>query len=329
MSSFAKSLSLGDLDFSEDAFALEVVVGLSATPKYLPPKYLYDERGSHLFQEITQLKEYYPTRCELEIMKSQAGKIRSTIGSGPIRLLELGAGDGEKTKVLIEEFLRGGEVEYIPIDISKEMIAEVVHIFEERFHASPIRVTGIASDYVSALRWLHHQPEMSTLILFLGSSIGNFETEKLFPFLLEVWNALRVKDWALIGFDLKKEIPLLDAAYDDPQGVTQEFNLNLLDRLNREFGGNFKRDSFYHHVFYNPAQGRMESWLISREAQTITLKKLNKEFQFAPFEGIHVESSYKYTLAQVQAYGESAGFQEIANYLDSKGYFLESLWQKI
>jgi len=329
VSSCAKLLSLGDLDFSEDAFALEVVAGLSATPKYLPPKYLYDERGSHLFQEITQLKEYYPTRCELDIMQTQAGKILSKIGSGPIRVLELGAGDGEKTKVLIEEFVKGGEVEYIPIDISKEMITEVVHSFEEQFRAAPLKVTGIASDYVSALRWLHHQPRMKTLILFLGSSIGNFETEKLFPFLLEVWNALKEGDFALIGFDLKKEIPLLETAYDDPKGVTKEFNFNLLDRLNREFGGNFRRDSFYHHVLYNPAHGRMESWLISREAQIITLKKLNKEFQLAPFEGIHVESSYKYTLAQVQAYGESAGFKEIANYLDSKGYFLESLWQKI
>lgn len=329
MASSAKSLDIGHIDYSEDAFTLDVVAGLAATPKHLSPRYLYDEKGSQLFQQITQLNEYYPTRCELEIMQSYAGKMRTQIGKGAVRVLELGAGDGQKTKVLIRELLIGGEVEYIPIDISKEMVAHVVHAFEEEFPSDTLLVTGIAADYVSALRWLHHQPQMKTLILFLGSSIGNFEEEKLYPFLLEVWNALAKGDWALIGFDLKKDLAVLEAAYNDLQGITKEFNLNLLDRINAAFEGNFNRDFFVHHVFYNPAYGRMESWLVSTIPQTIKLKKIGKEFQFSAWEGIHLESSYKYTLEQVQHYGKKAGFKVTACYTDSQNYFLEALWQKI
>lgn len=329
MASSAKSLDIGNLDFYEDAFLLDVVVGLASTPKTLSPKYLYDEKGSRLFQEITKLKEYYPTRCDLEIMQTHANKIRSTLGLGGIRILELGVGDGEKTKVLIGELLRGGAVEYIPIDISHAMVVEVMHEFEQEFKGSPLMVTGIASDYVSALRWLRHQAEMKTLVLFLGSSIGNFEVEKVHPFLLEVWNALSQGDWALIGFDLKKDLAVLQAAYDDSKGITKEFNLNLLDRINREFNADFKRDTFEHYAFYNPSHGRMESWLVSKIAQTVHLNKIEKEFHFTPWEGIHMESSYKYSHDQICDFAKKAGFEPTECFYDSKNYFVEALWQKI
>ena len=328
MASISKSLNIGNLDFSEDSFALDVVSGLSTFPKHISPKYLYDERGSRLFQEIMQLREYYPTQCEVEIMQHYGDKISAKVGKGTLRILELGSGDGEKTRILIRQLLKNNNVEYIPIDISKDMIAEIVHEFEEEFHTDSLTVTGIASDYISALRWLHHQPEMRTLILFLGSSIGNFEEEKLFPFLLEIWNALSKGDWALIGFDLKKDISVLEAAYNDSKGVTKEFNLNLIDRINRELDGNFRRELFVHHVFYNPAFGRMESWLVSTAVQKIELKKLKKKFLLDAWEGIHLESSYKYTVEQIQNYAEKSGFKTTALYTDVDGYFLEALWQK-
>lgn len=329
MASSAKYLNISNLELSDNAFAVDVVTGLSASPKRVSPKYLYDERGSHLFQEIMQLQEYYPTQCEMEILQNRGKQIAEGIDKGPIRILELGAGDGEKTKVLLREFLTNREIEYIPSDISKEMVAEIVHHFEEEFSSKGFTVTGLVSDYISSLRWLHHQPPMRTLILFLGSSIGNFDQETLYPFLTEVGNSLKKGDWALIGFDLKKDITVLEAAYNDPKGITREFNLNLLNRINWELGGNFKREFFIHHAFYNPTHGRMESWLMSTIPQTIQLKKLGKEFSFKAWEGIHVESSYKFTTDQVQHYCEQSGFRMGSCYTDEKGYFLEALWEKI
>jgi dimethylhistidine N-methyltransferase len=311
-------------------FALDVLEGLTSNPKTLPSKYLYDEKGSRLFEEIMALKEYYPTNCEQEIFeKCKEGMAKLALGT-PFRLIELGAGDAKKTKVLISHFLeKGMEFEYVPIDICKEIVEATVEDLERSFQDKPLRVQGIVADYFSALEWLKQESPLLNMVLFLGSNIGNFDNAETHRFLNYLWNSLNHGDCVFIGFDLKKNIPTLEKAYNDSSGVTKEFNLNLLDRINRELGGNFDRSSFFHHSFYNPAFSRMESWLLSAKAQKITLKNLSKEISFQPWEGIHIENSYKYTLKDIESLAPLMGFTPDREFIDSKGYFAEAIWKVI
>lgn len=309
-------------------FALDVLNGLSGKPKTIPSKYLYDEIGSKLFEEITKLKEYYPTQCETEILQKRKKDIFQFTSEEPFRLVELGSGDAHKTKVLLKYFLEKGlTFEYVLVDCCKEMVQQTIKDLKKEFKDFPLNVIGLPVDYSSALAWLKGQNNLRTMTLFLGSSIGNFELQQTEKFLNEMWDALNDGDCVFIGFDLKKNIETLNSAYNDKTGVTREFNLNLLDRMNRELEANFDRKAFIHHSFYNPAQGRMESWIVSSTFQTVTIGKLQKSFDFEPWEGIHVENSYKFSLKEIEHLAEKTGFVIDKELLDSKGYFTDAILQ--
>jgi L-histidine N-alpha-methyltransferase len=306
-------------------FAEDVRAGLTAHPKVLYPKYFYDELGSRLFEAITALPEYYPTRAEAEILRGHAGEIASAVsGGGPVRLVELGSGDGQKTRLLIEALIaRQGELEYLPIDISE---AAVEASARELLAAYPeLRVTAYVGEYQQALRAIHPEPPVRTLVLFLGSTLGNLDPEERPPLLRDVRGLLAPGDAFLLGVDLKQSEDVLIPAYDDALGVTAAFNLNLLGRINRELGGEFDLASFRHRAVYNREAGRIEMHLESRRAQTVAIRSLGIEVSFEEGETIHTESSYKFDRDQIAALAAETGFELRRTWTDSGGRFASNL----
>ncbi len=309
------------------AFARDVLRGLSQTPKTIPCKYLYDARGSQLFAQITELDEYYLTRCELEILRTHGRQIASLVARTPCRLVELGVGDGHKTSLLLRQWLaRSVDLLYAPIDICAPMLHRMTRDFRRTLPELADRIEPIAAEYLDGLARLDQADGRRNVVLFLGSSIGNFDPHEARRFLQSVRRTLAAGDALVIGFDLKKDIALLQRAYDDSRGVTREFNFNLLDRLNRELGGNFVRDRFVHHCTFNAAAGCMESWLVSRVRQRVRLDALDCQFNFDAWEGMRLERSYKYTLCQIESLAAGSGFSVGEHFLDSRGFFADSLW---
>ncbi|MDW8466387.1 MAG: L-histidine N(alpha)-methyltransferase [Chloroherpetonaceae bacterium] len=220
-------------------FLRDVIAGLQATPKRLPSKYFYDDEGSQIFQKIMALPEYYLTRAEIEILETHRERIATHIGHRSLLLVELGAGDGTKTKLLLECLLhRHLDLVYAPIDISAHAIQTLSQMFMRRFPSLTVR--SIIDDYFHGLARLEREPHRVVMALFLGSNIGNFTQAESLAFLSCLRKALRYGDFALIGFDLKKDIQTLLHAYSDSAGVTRDFNLNLLRRINRELGATFR-----------------------------------------------------------------------------------------
>lgn len=315
-----------------DAFARDVLEGLSKTPKSIPSVYFYDDVGSRLFQEITELDEYYLTRCEQEILETHGGRIAEIVSAGPFRVVELGAGDGRKTATLLDQLLDGGrsvDCEYVPIDICKQSVRELTESLAHRTADGRFRVRGIAAEYFEGLAMLARQAAQRNLVLFLGSSIGNFSRPEAHEFFHSLRKQLRPGDFALIGFDLLKDPETLRRAYDDSAGVTRQFNLNLLDRINRELGGTFDRRRFEHRAVFNADRRCMESWLVSRLDQQVAVETLGREFAFDAGEGMHVESSHKYEPAEIAAFAAESGFAVQCNFFDARRYFVDSLWRAI
>jgi len=311
---------------SHEAFVLDVLIGLSQTPKSLPSKYFYDEEGSKLFQQITELPEYYLTQCESEIFHSKKGEIVQVIDRDRFNLVELGAGDGRKTKILLEHFLKAElDFRYVPIDICEAAVEGLIGGLDK--HAPKLPIEGLVADYCDGLKWLSTMNGHRNVVLFLGSSIGNFSYSEAREFLYSLWNALKDGDYLLIGFDLKKDIQLLERAYNDSQDVTTRFNLNLLHRINRELGGNFNADQFQYYSTYNALSGAMESYLISRREQVVDIETLNQSFSFEAWEPVHTEYSYKYLESDIVQLAEETGFTIVAQLMDSKKYFVDSVWQ--
>lgn len=308
-------------------FALDVLVGLSAPRKRLYSKFFYDDRGSDLFTEITRQPEYYLTRCERDILTQHGSDIAAHVGSAPFNLIELGAGDGQKTRVLLAEFLaKNLDFRYVPIDISTGAMRHLVHRIDAEFPA--LSCEGLVSDYFLGLRWLSSmQADRRNVVLFLGSTIGNFEPAEAQHFLVNLWCALNPGDLVLIGFDLKKPAPILTAAYGDSAGVTREFNLNLLRRINRELGGHFDLETFDHVPTYDPANGRMASFLVSLIDQSVMIDSLGKGFEFEAYEAIHTEFSHKFSRQDIRRLASSTDFEIAAEFLDSDGRFVDSLWR--
>ena len=322
-----------DTDYADsfdetEAFALAVLVGLSESRKALPSKYLYDARGSELFRSITRLPEYYPTDCELDILQSRMEDIIAQVGGEPFNLVELGAGFGRKTKVLLGNLIDAGlDFTYVPIDISESAMKELAETCGRLFPS--LTTTGLVSDYFEGLKWLNKRHHRRNVVLFLGSSIGNFTHADARIFLRNLWNALNHDDLTLIGFDLKKDIDLLLHAYNDTQGVTAEFNLNMLHRINRELGGEFDVSAFRHFGTYNVFTGAMESFLISLRDQSVYVDRIGRSFRFREWEPIHIEYSYKYTTADVELLAEETGFAVGQHLYDLRQYFTDSIWNVI
>lgn len=310
-----------------DQFALDVLVGLTAPKKSLPSKYFYDDTGSELFNSITELPEYYPTGCELEIIKHHHKDIARYIDyDQPFNLVELGAGYSEKTLTLLKRFTDMSlDFQYVPIDISEGAMKGLVRSLRE--HLPELAINGLVTDYFNGLKWLNNRSKRKNLVLFLGSSVGNFTRTENTLLFRNLWNSLHHDDVILTGFDLKKDIDMLIRAYNDPQGLTSEFNLNLLRRINRELGGNFDVSKFRHFGTYDVFSGAMESYLVSLEKQSVFIEKIGRWFSFEAWEPIHTEYSYKYLISDIEQLAAETGFEVYEHLFDSRRYFADSIWR--
>ena len=315
-------------DASADDFAGDVRRGLTAVRKFLPPKYFYDELGSQLFEAICLLPEYYLTRAEAEIFARRSAEIVERVSKGSrVTLFELGSGSATKTRRIVEALLaRQSELKYVPVDISPAALEAGAHALLQDFDG--LRVSAYASDYDAALPLLGEELREGerALVLFLGSNVGNFDREGAREFLRKVRRVLRAGDALLLGADLKKERAVLEAAYDDPLGVTAAFNLNLLARINRELRADFRVRDFRHVALYDEREGRVEMHLESAREQTVSLGALELSITFGEGERTHTENSYKYDLEGLSALAAETGFERAQTWLDSAERFSSNLF---
>ena len=311
-------------------FAEDVLHGLTSTPKKLSSKYFYDDEGSRLFQEIMKLPEYYPTRAEFKLLTEQADEIAGafTDGAEKIDLIELGAGDGTKTAVLVEHLLKEKiDFTYSPIDISKEACDALSAKFNAKF--PDLRINPHHGDYFKILDSLNNGNGRRKVILFLGSNIGNFNRDEAVDFFLHLRAVMNENDLIFIGFDMQKDPRVIVSAYDDAAGVTAAFNLNLLSRINLELGADFVVENFSHYAQYRPVECAARSFLISREKQTVTIAALNRSFEFEQWEPIFMEISQKYTSAMIADLAAASGFETAVTFLDEENFYCDSLWRPI
>jgi L-histidine N-alpha-methyltransferase len=303
--------------------AEDVRRGLSSQPKRFLPKYFYDQLGSQLFEAICLLPEYYLTRAENEILEHYADEIVSSV-EGDTTLLEMGSGSASKTRLIIEALLRKQrELLFIPVDISASALDSSSRILLQSY--PQLRIEAYAADYFAGLAELEKQQRSRTLALFLGSNVSNFDPDEALKFLHALRQVLRAGDALLLGADLKKESRVLEAAYNDALGVTAAFNLNVLARINRELGGNFDLTAFKHRASYNEAAGRVEIYIESRRAQTVSIGQLEMEVEFGEGEQIHTENSYKYDLNDIASLASETGFVHGRTWLDSQERFSSNL----
>ena len=309
-------------------FAEDVLSGLSASPKFLSSRYFYDENGDRLFQQIMELPEYYLTRCEYEILNSEKEAIRQLFSNDgrPFQLIEFGAGDGYKTKVLLQHFAhKGAQFKYVPIDISQNVLDQ---LSEDLAQSLPdLAVSPRQGEYFKALEEIENGGKTRKVVLFLGSNIGNFKPEEAHDFLRTMAQSLHKGDLLFIGFDLKKDPEVILNAYNDSSGVTRAFNLNLLQRMNRELGANFDVANFKHFPIYDPSTGETKSYLASKKDQGVYIEALDKTFHFSAWEPIFMEVSRKYYIAEIEQMAVKAGFRMVKNFYDQKQYFVDSVWE--
>lgn len=308
-------------------FAFDVKKGLGRNNKYLLPKYFYDKIGSQLFEEITRQPEYYLTGIETDIIRQYSNQIFSVIGEGKISLVEFGSGSSTKTRILLENILakeRHGY--YFPIDISSDFLKQTVNELSTDF--PHLTTVGIAENYIDGIDRINECisrnrsciPEKK-LVLFLGSSIGNFDPKEARDFLQNVRKRIGHDDYFLVGFDLKKEEQILTAAYNDKARVTEKFNLNILSRINRELGGDFDLDAFSHLAFYNNDESRIEMHLVSKKKQHVYLPDTYTTFIFEKDEKIHTENSYKYTIEDIDVLADKCEFKIQDHFQDHRKWF--------
>lgn len=312
----------------QEAFKQDVLTGFSQHPKRIQSKYFYDKIGSQLFNQITKHTDYYLTQAELEILDKAKSSLLAILGKDqPINIIELGPGEGVKTTILLEYFQQKKVAcTYIPIDISAPYLEKIVRRLNKSMTTLPI--TALHTDYLHGLSWIKpHNTTCNNLVLFLGSSIGNFNPTESLVFFKSLRKNLKQGDYVLIGFDLRKNVDILMRAYDDSDGITRAFNLNLLHRINRELDANFKLNKFKHLPRYNQDTHAMESYIMSTESQSVMIKLIDQSFVFTELETIHVEYSYKYSLEQIQTFAQTSQFKLVETYIDSNGYFVDSLWE--
>src|SRR5437588_2579291 len=306
-------------------FARDVRAGLSSTPKQLFPKYLYDELGSRLFEAICEVDEYYLTRAEDEILTNHADDIvRATPDCHT--LIKLGSGSAEKTRKVIDAFFRRqADLLFVPVDISASALEESSHALLVSYPA--VQIEAYAADYFQALDALELAGSEPALVLFLGSNIGNFEPDDALRFLRAIRKVLRKGDALLLGADLKKDASVLEAAYNDPLGVTRAFIVNELERINRELGANFDLWAFGLRSVYHESPGRVEVYLESLREQSIDIRELEMTVQFAAGERIHMENAYKFDLPGLRELGAQSGFNLEHHWLDEGKRFSSNLFR--
>ena len=309
--------------------AADTLKGLSSNPKYLLPKYFYDDAGSAIFQDIMNMPEYYLTNCEHEIFSSQKEEITHAICDDTLgfNLVELGSGNGLKTKILLK-YLVGKSInfQYTPVDISAKANSELIESLKSELPS--LKVEAKTGDYFRTLKNLNGHTSIPKIILFLGSNIGNFsdnETDEFFNQLSAYTNS---GDKVLIGFDLKKSPKIIMDAYNDPHGNTRRFNLNHLIRLNRELDADFDIVRFEQHTIYDPKTGDVKSFLVSKNEQKVHVGLLEQVFHFRQWETIFMERSRKFDLPTIKKLAEKSGFKVVQNFTDKRNYFVDSLWIK-
>lgn len=295
------------------AFADDVIGQLAQHPKRLSPKYFYDATGSELFEQITVLPEYYPTRTELGILRDRGAEIAAILPKDAA-LVEFGAGATTKVRLLLEHCEFGA---YVPVDISGDFLNAQADTLRKDF--PHLRVYPVAADFTAPFALPAEIADMPKVGFFPGSTIGNFEPDEAANFLCTAREILGRGAQMIIGVDLEKDERLLYNAYNDSAGVTARFNLNVLARINRELGGNFDLSGFTHRSVYNRDRHRIEMHLISRKAQSVRI--LGQTFSFRPGESIHTESSYKYSLARFAALARNSGWTVRESWTDAATMF--------
>lgn len=312
------------IDYLLDIQALEkddikdVIDGLETTPRSLPARYFYDELGSQLFEDICQLPEYYPTRTEASILQQSAPEIIERTKA--VELVELGSGSSTKTRYLLDVYQALDlPLYYTPVDVSGSILKESA--YDLLAHYPKLKIQGKVATYERALQQLSTRFLGKRIIIFLGSSIGNFNSTECDRFIDQVTTAMNPGDYFLLGIDLQKSPAILEAAYNDSQGVTTAFNLNMLQHLNKRFQGNFNLDLFKHQAVYNQTQHQIEMYLISQQAQFITLKDLNLTIELKQKERILTEISRKFNLQKMKQYLGDRHLNLIQTYTDSQQWF--------
>ena len=311
------------LTIADTTFYKDVMEGLSKEKKTLSSKYFYDEIGDGISQEIMAMPSYYLTNSEQEILENQSEEILKLIPDTGFSVLELGAGDGQKTKHFLKASTLNKAVTYRPVDIS----ANVLEINKENVSSfvPDLKIRPICDDYFRALS-LPDTLLDRRLVLFMGSNIGNYTKKEAVDFLIRVTSEMLSGDYLLIGIDLKKDPSVILDAYDDPEGITARFNMNLLRRINKELEANFDTTKFKHYASYNPANGECASFVISLENQEVRIG--DKEFSFTKGEEIHMEISMKYSLQEIRELAVSIGLQICETFQDEKGFYSLSLMKK-
>ncbi len=311
-------------DFDKD-FAADVANGLSTKPKYLPTRYIYDDEGSRLFERIMQQDEYYLTNAETDLLEQHKEGYCELLQPQPVDVVELGAGNGEKTSILLEYFVNAGcFFNFRPLDISKEAIDRLTKLMG--YKVPSLTCQGMVADYFEGLDWLNTFNDNKRLILFLGSNIGNFEPQQRHEFLQALKGALNKGDQVAIGFDFKKETSYLNKAYNDANGFTEAFNKNILKRVNAELGGEFDMDQFKFYAAYNPFQGAVQSTLMAKKPQQVKIEALDQSFSFDEWEPVHTESSYKFSESEIKELAIENGFHQEALWKDSWGMYGNAIW---
>ncbi len=310
---------------TKNTFASDVINGLQQIPKSLPPKYFYDNTGSELFEKICATPEYYVTRTEASILKEHSADI-AKYNPGKNLIIELGSGSSIKTRYILNSFIKqGSPVTYVPIDVSEILIQSGNELLRD---FKGLSLKGIIGEYEESLMLaseIFHEPK---LVVFLGSSIGNFDLQHAGDFLKKVAGSMNKNDSLLIGFDLVKDVNVLNAAYNDNEGVTAEFNLNLLKRINSEFDSDIDLNNFEHKAYFNPVKSRIEMHLVSKCSQVFSLNG-SGPISFKENETIHTENSYKFTDNMIKDLSDFAGLRLTNEWKDPNNYFGLCLMNKL
>ena len=309
----------------EKTFADEIFSSLNRDSKYINPKFFYDKRGSSLFEKICDLPEYYLTRTEIEILKNLKSDLSQFLDDS-FRLVELGSGSSTKTRLILDIFAKiQSSIEYFPIDIS-EILTESSELLQRDY--PDLEITGIIDTYEGGLEFIEKYDDKKNLIIFLGSSFGNFTPKEGKIFLQKINSKMKNEDLFLIGLDLVKDKKILEDAYDDAQGITAQFNLNVLSRINDELDADFVLNDFKHIAKYNEKDQRVEMYLKSLVNQSIIISKANLSLKLTEGELIHTEHSHKYKISQIKELMDETGFNIKQNWLDVNNHYALTLVSK-